>query len=180
VTPWIISLPAIYSRMPVFILDSNFFIQAHRLHYPIDVAAGFWNKVKQLAEERKILSIDKVKHELYDKNDALEDWCRNNLPKDFFQDTSEIATAYSIVSNWVLSKSSHYLTNAINEFLDADEADAFLVAYCLVDKNNRFIVTQEIREPTRKSKVKIPDVCEALRVSYVNTIDMFRMLGETF
>lgn len=62
--------------MPVYVLDSNFFIEAHRSHYPIDVAAGFWNKVRQLAEEGKIISIDKVKNELYDKNDALEEWCR--------------------------------------------------------------------------------------------------------
>jgi hypothetical protein len=47
--------------MPVYVLDSNFFIQAHRFHYPIDVAAGFWNKVRQLAEEGRVISIDKVK-----------------------------------------------------------------------------------------------------------------------
>ena len=53
--------------MPVYVLDSNFFIQAHRFHYPIDVAAGFWNKVRQLAEAGRIISIDKVQKELYDK-----------------------------------------------------------------------------------------------------------------
>ena len=71
--------------MEVYVLDSNFFIQAHRLHYPIDVAFGFWNKVKQLAETGKITSIDKVKNELYDKNDVLETWCVDNLPEDFLR-----------------------------------------------------------------------------------------------
>jgi hypothetical protein len=166
--------------MPVYVIDSNFFIQAHRAHYPIDVAAGFWNKVRQLAHEGRVISIDKVKKELYDKNDALEEWCRNNLPEDFFKDTSVVMAAYGQVTAWAMSRSGHYLPKALNEFLNADEADAFLVAYCLADPANKFVVTQEVSEPNRQSKVKIPDACIALNVSYVNTIEMFRQLGETF
>lgn len=166
--------------MPVYVLDSNFFIQAHRFYYPIDVAAGFWNKVRQLAEEGRVISIDKVKKELYDKNDALENWCRKNLPENFFKDTSVVMDAYAQVTTWAFSRSQHYLPNALNEFLDADEADAFIIAYCLTDSANRFLVTQEVSEPNRKNKIKIPDVCNALNVSYVDTIEMFRQLGETF
>jgi len=136
--------------MPVYVLDSNFFIQAHRFHYLIDVAAGFWYKVRQLAEEGRIISIDKVKKDLYDKNDALEAWCRNNLPEDFFKDTSVVMDAYKQVTVWAMSKRGHYLQNALNEFLDADEADAFLVAYCLADTVNRFVVTQEVSEPNKQ------------------------------
>jgi hypothetical protein len=57
--------------MGVYIVDSNFFIQAHRDTYPLDVAYSFWDKVKQLAATGKIISIDKVKDEIFDKNDAL-------------------------------------------------------------------------------------------------------------
>mgnify|MGYP000988999940 CR=1 FL=1 len=166
--------------MPVYVLDSNFFIQAHRFHYPIDVAKGFWNKVRQLAGEGRIISIDKVKKELYDKNDALEEWCRKNLPDDFFKDSSVVMATYAQVTAWAISRSGHYLPNALNEFLDANEADAFVVAYCLADKVNRIVVTQEVSEPNRKNKVKIPDACIALNVSCINTIEMFRQLGETF
>jgi hypothetical protein len=50
--------------MVVYILDSNFFIEAHRVSYPVDVAYSFWNKVKQLAENGTIISIDKVRNEI--------------------------------------------------------------------------------------------------------------------
>ena len=89
-------------------------------------------------------------------------------------------TEYGQVSVWAISRSNHYLQNALNEFLDADEADAFLVAYALADKDNRIIVTQEISHPARQKKIKIPDACNALNVRYANTIEMFRRLGETF
>jgi len=166
--------------MGVYVVDSNFFIQAHRVNYPLDVAFSFWNKVKKLAGEGKIISIDKVKNEIFDKNDALEEWCKSNLPEDFFKDSTQAMASYSQVSTWAISKSDHYMQNALNEFLDADEADAFIVAYALADPDSRIIVTQEISEPNRKNKVKIPDACDALKVQFVNIMDMFRQLGETF
>ncbi len=138
--------------MPEFIVDSNFFIEAHRVTYPLDIAKGFWDKVRQLSESGIIISIDKVKNELYDKNDDLEVWCKTNLPKDFFKNTSTVIDEYMKVTEWALSKNDHYLPYAINEFLDANEADAFLIAYSLVDIKNRIVVTQEVSAPLKKNK----------------------------
>lgn len=166
--------------MEVYVLDSNFFIQAHRASYPLDIAFSFWNKVRQLAEKGKIISIDKVKNELYDKNDSLEEWCLDNLPENFFKDTSQIMSSYGEVSAWAISKNDHYMPNALNEFLNADEADAFLIAYCLADKGSRIVVTHEISNPNQKSKIKIPEPCIAFGIRFCNTIEMFRRLGETF
>lgn len=166
--------------MGVYVIDSNFFIQAHRDTYPLDVAFSFWNKVKQLANEGKIISIDKVKDEIYDKNDALEAWCTENLPEDFFKDTSGIMNEYIQVTEWAVSRTSHYLPAAINEFLAYDEADAFIIAFVLADKFNRTLVTQEVSEPNRKSKIKIPEPCNALGIRYIKVMEMFRELGVTF
>tara|TARA_R110002074_G_scaffold342602_1_gene513151 strand:- start:399 stop:899 length:501 start_codon:yes stop_codon:yes gene_type:complete len=166
--------------MAVYVVDSNFFIQAHRVNYPLDIAHSFWNKVKELADAGRIISIDKVKDELYDKNDDLEVWCKANLPEDFFKSTDGVMTEYGIVTAWAISMNQHYLPNALNEFLDADEADAFLVAYSLADKDNRVLVTQEKSQPNRKNKIKIPEACDPIDVRFLNTIEMFRELGTTF
>lgn len=77
-------------------------------------------------------------------------------------------------------KEKSFSPNALNEFLDADEADAFLIAYALADKNNRIIVTQEISEPNAKRKVKIPEPCLVFDIKYLNTIELFRKLGISF
>ena len=165
--------------MGIYLVESNFFIQAHRVSYPLDVAFSFWNKVKQLAEEGKIISIDKVRNEIYHNNDTLEEWCRANLPDDFFKESSEAMAAYGQVVDWAISRSSHYMPNALNEFLDADEADAFIVAYALADTNNRIVVTQEISEPNRKKKIKIPKAFNAFIIQFINTIEMFRQMKVT-
>ncbi len=166
--------------MAIYVVDSNFFIDAHRANYPLDIAYSFWNKIKELADAGTIISIDKVKAELYDKNDALEDWCKANLPQDFFKPTNEFIDEYGRISAWAISMQNHYLPNALNEFLDADEADAFIVAYSLADSGHRIIVTQEISQPNRKNKIKIPEACNHFNVQYLKTIEMLRELKETF
>lgn len=166
--------------MSVYVVDSNFFIQAHRASYPLDVATSFWNKVIQLAEDGKIISVDKVKNEIFKNEDELKQWCEINLPDNFFKDTSTIISQYSQVATWAASKSGHYLPNALAEFLDADEADAWLIAHALVDPTENILVTHELSEPNRKNKVKIPDACIANGVQYCNTIEMLRQLGERF
>jgi hypothetical protein len=44
--------------MAIFVVDSNFFIQAHRFTYPLDVAMGFWDKIKKMANAGTLISID--------------------------------------------------------------------------------------------------------------------------
>lgn len=165
--------------MSVYVIDSNSFIQAHRVYYPLDVAYSFWQKVKQLADAGKIISIDKVRDEIFDHNDELEAWCKENLPNSFFKDSSASILEYSQVTAWAISNNDHFLPKALNEFLDADEADAFMVAFVLNDPN-KVLVTQETSEPFRRNKVKIPDACIALNIQYLNVMDMFRQLKETF
>ena len=172
--------------MPIYVLDSNFFIQAHRESYPIDVALTFWQKVRDLAFAGTIITIDKVKNEIYahpsepEKQDVLEKWCHSNLPPNFFKDTTSHIASYQRVVAWANSKSSHYLPAALNEFLDADEADAFLIAYALSDPTNCTIVTHEKSEPSNKKRIKIPEPCKHFHLKYINSITMFRELGVTF
>jgi len=168
--------------MPPFIVDTNFFIQSHRITYPLDVAVNFWQKVKRLSEEEKIISIDKVREEIFKNDDELKSWIEQNIKSDFFKstETQEVLDEYQRVVNWANSKSMHYVKKAIDEFLEFENADAWLIAYALSINKNCQIVTQEKREPNRKSKIKIPEVCNDFNLPYKNIIEMFRELGETF
>lgn len=161
-----------------YVVDSNFFLQAHKMHYPMDVAPGFWVKVSDLANQRRIISIDKVRDELYTNPDTLTTWMDQNLPADFFKDTNSVLAKYGQVCAWAASRSAHYKPGALSTFLQADEADAFLVAYALA--HGLTLITHETSDPNRKSSIKIPDACAPLGVQFLNTIQMFRAMGETF
>lgn len=163
--------------MSLYVVDSNFFIEAHRATYPLDVFHSYWTKVAELAQRGKIISIDKVKAEIFDHQDELKKWCESNLPEDFFKDSSGLIAEYKRVAWWAQSRKSQYKEIAISEFLDADNADAWLVTYALADTRNRVVVTREISQPDAKRKIKIPDACQPFSVSFASPIEMFRGLG---
>jgi len=164
--------------MSVFVVDSNFFIQAHRAVYPLDVVVSFWEVLRKLANDGVIISIDKVKNEIYQNNDELKGWCKDNLPDDFFKSSETAIVEYGEVVAWTMSKIDHFLPKAIDEFMDSEEADAWIVSYCL--KHEYLLITHEISQPGRKNKIKIPEPCKALGVSHLDTIGMFRQLGIQF
>jgi len=161
-----------------YLLDSNFFIQAHRQTYPLDVATSFWRKIQQLAAEGKIISIDKVKAELHKNKDALTDWCGANLPAPFFCESGPVMAEYAKVIQAATSRRPPYNQRALDTFFDADEADAWLIAHA-VNKNIP-IVTHEVSQPARVANVKIPDICQMLNIQTFTTIEMFRQIGESF
>lgn len=166
--------------MSLYVVDANFFIQSHRITYPLDVAEGFWNKVIKIANENKVVSIDKVKNEIFYNDDELKQWINDNLSDEFFKatDSPEVLINYTQIANWAVSK--NYLQKALAEFLDYNNADAWLVAYALSLNEECCVVTQEKSEPYRLNKIKIPDVCSAFNIKFKNIIEMFRELGERF
>jgi hypothetical protein len=165
-----------------YVVDANFFIQSHRSTYPLDVVVSFWAKLQVLAASGILVSIDKVKGEIYGQGDTLEQWCRHHLPSDFFKDTdtSAVLAGYRQAVDWVNTMRHHYHASAVQEFLDSNEADPFLAAYVHADKEHLTLVTQEVSNPNRKNKVQLPECCHHLGVRYIGMMEMFRELGETF
>jgi hypothetical protein len=88
--------------MSKFVLDANCFIQAHRQIYPIDVASSFWKKLKDLADREIIVSIDKVRGELFENEDELTKWIETHLDDSFFEDTevNSVLSQYQQVVTW--------------------------------------------------------------------------------
>lgn len=163
--------------MACYILDTNFFVQAHRQYYPFDVFPSFWDTIHRLCSDGVLVSIDKVYNELRHNNDALTKWVDDYLTKEFFVSTETIIPHYTEVIKWATSKSSHYKPAALSEFLHADEADAWLVAYALADRDNRNLITHEVSRPEARNKIKIPEACNAVNVGFMDSITMFRAIG---
>lgn len=163
--------------MTPYLLDANFFIEAHRKNYPMDVFPSFWEKIKVMAEAGKIISLDKVKEELYRNEDDLKTWCEENLPESFFKPADEAIAEYKKVAAWAYSKRDNpYSQSALDVFLDADEADAWLVAYAM--KNELPLVTSEVSAPESKKSIKIPDSCTPFGIRTIQPVVMFREMGE--
>ncbi|MFN8375069.1 MAG: DUF4411 family protein [Anaerolineae bacterium] len=54
----------------------------------------------------------------------------------------------------------------------------FLIAYALVDKGNRCVVTVETSAPSKqRHNRKIPDVCQTFTVPWCDPFTLYRSLG---
>jgi hypothetical protein len=92
-----------------------------------------------------------------------------------WKDSNQNPLEYAQIATWGASQTNCYTQNAIQKFLDAEEADAFLMAFTFADLVNRKVITYE-KPGNKKDKIKIPDVCAAFGILYADPITMFREL----
>ncbi len=159
-----------------YVLDANVFMEAARRYYAFDLAPGFWQSLIDHAGNGDLVSIDRVSDEIKKGKDELADWAKNSFDNAFAStDNEDITRSYAEIMNWVNNQA---------QFLDADKAvfaqgaDGWLIAYARV--RGHTVVTHEQLATGESTKVKIPNVCKAFRVPYVDTFAMLRSLGVRF
>lgn len=157
---------------PVYVLDTNVFVQAHRRHYAFEICPGFWDCLIHYHETGRIVSIDRVRDEIL-AGDALETWAKDTAPSSLFAVTADavVVQNYADMVRWVQAN-SQFNSEAKAEF--AQVADAWLCAYAKAEAQH-IVVTHEEISPHAKRRVPIPNVCQQFGVDYV---DPFRMLKE--
>jgi hypothetical protein len=150
-----------------YLLDANVFIQAKRFHYGFDFCPAFWDWIVEQHEDGKVLSIEKVGVELKAGNDALSEWAAKRGPDFFLPAGADALPALSVVSQWALTQ--EYTMSAVSAFLS--EADYYLVAQALAGGHT--VVTMEKAE-NKKTEIKIPNACMALKVKFMTPFELLR------
>ncbi|MFN3605354.1 MAG: DUF4411 family protein [Leptonema sp. (in: bacteria)] len=160
-----------------YVIDSNIFIEASRRYYSFDFGTKFWDFLEKKAKEGIVCSIDKVLKEIQkgDKKDPLRQWAEKNFIK-FFNSTEneDVLQPYKEIVNYVNNQKNQYTENAIDEFLQEDNADAWIISYAKY--KNLIVVTHEKYNPDVKKKVLIPNICEEFKIEYIDTFGMLRDL----
>ena len=162
-----------------YVLDSNIFVEAKQRHYAFDICPWFWAALVWHHGNGRVFSIDRVKAELTEFGDELSDWVANTMPDGCFFDTDmqPVHESYAEAVEWVNAQ-EQFTGAAKAEFADVDNADAWVIAFAKAMQLT--VVTHEKANPDIKRKVPIPNVCEALGVSYIDTFAMLRALNAQF
>lgn len=161
-----------------YILDANIFIEAARRYYSFYFGTKFWDFLVENGKKGVLCSIDKVLKEIQkgDKEDPLRKWAEKSFSKYFLPtNNDEVLKYYIDVINFVNNKKEQYSENAINEFLQEDNADAWVIAYAKY--KNLIIVTQEVLDLNCRRRVPIPNVCKDFNIEYKNTFEMLKELN---
>jgi hypothetical protein len=158
---------------PVYVLDTNVFVQAHRRHYAFDICPGFWDCLIYHHETGRIVSIDRVRDEIL-AGDALETWAKDSAPPSLFAATADAAVVqnYKDMVRWV-NANSQFNSEAKTDF--AHVADAWLCAYAKA-KAQHVVVTHEELSPQAKRRIPIPSVCRQFGVDYIDPFTMLKDL----
>ncbi len=162
--------------MITYCLDSNVYIQSHRLEYAHDIVPGFWNWLDHLVEEQCIISPSFVYKELTDNkaDDCLSHWIKERKSSGLFLDPdSEIQMKFSEIADYV-SKSYE----AKNSEIFLRKADAWVISYAAVQSHT--VVTQEAPVGSGAKTVKIPNICQVFGVNYIDTYTFLRNTGAQF
>ncbi len=164
----------------IYLVDSSCFMEASRVSYPFDIAVSFWDKIARLAQNHAFYSIDKVKDEIAQNDDALARWCRENLPDDFFfsTETKEVYEKYAELVNWAQAKGIKQ--SGVDKFIDETKADIYFVAFASLFPNDYTVVTQEVSAINAIKDIKLPDACSAFGIRSMNFMQMLRELKVQF
>lgn len=156
-----------------YLLDANVFIDAFHRYYAFDIAPGFWDSLISLAQTRRVLSIDRVLNELLRTKDELCDWVQESFHGAFQStDRDDVFSCYGQAMQWV-NDQIRYSQESKSRF--AEGADGWLVAYARAC--NCTVVTLESYDHSGGKKVKLPNVCEATGIQYINTFELLQQLG---
>lgn len=162
-----------------YLLDSNIFIQSSKEHYDMDVFPCFWDELLDLANQGIIFTLDKVEQEIMAQNDMLSQWFHTRFPsQSILQSDSSTISAYRRILNDVTA-SQRFTPTALNVFSGQDIADPFLCAYAMSHLDFT-VVSYEKKNPDRKNKVLIPEVCIIESIPYIGVVSMFKSLNVRF
>ena len=144
-----------------YVIDTCSFIALTEI-YPRDVFPGVWKKTEELVDDKKIISAEEVYKELSAKDDDIYKWAsaRRHMFKkldDAIQRlVAEILNTHGSLIDVKNKKSS---------------ADPFLIATARV--YGGIVVTEE-NLSGNENKPKIPDVCRAYNIEYIDILEMFK------
>ena len=156
-------------------MDSNTYIQAKNLHYNMDFCPAFWDWLDKQSQISQVMSIDNVYLELTDSNDELSVWAKEK--RSHFIPVSDTGTQnkFAEIANFVVSQSSKSQADIAN-FLS--KADPWIIAKAVT--MGATVVTHEALVPENSKKVKIPNICKAFSVEYINTYQLLLKLEANF
>src|SRR5574340_627342 len=147
-----------------YLLDANVLMEAKRRYYRFGLCPGFWDCIAWQYKQGTLGSIDRIKKEIDHGKDDLAQWAKQSAPKGFFAATTgpEVAAWFGKMVAWAQAE-KQYLTEAKTEFASGN--DAWLIAYA--KQHGLTVVTHETYDANIKIRVKIPNVCDAFDVPYI-------------
>ena len=151
-----------------YCVDTSGWLDGWQRHYPIDVFPSLWTKLDGLVASGEIISSEEVYLEIKRKSDDLYEWIQARKQMLVPLDEAIQTRAIEILGEF---------PRLVDTLRGRSKADPFVIATAV--ERNSIIVTGEILTGNLV-KPRIPDVCQAKGIRYLNFLQMIRELRITF
>lgn len=156
-----------------YCLDTNVLIQAWQKYYSPKICPDYWDLLNYLGTQNIIFIPEMVYDEIIKTDDDLSNWLKaSKIPRK------------KIDERVVKCLQDIYSADPNHKFLVDNTkarslADPWVIAHAL--RENATVVTKEEKVTALNStKIKIPNVCEKMNVTWMNDFQLIEELGIKF
>jgi len=157
----------------LYCLDANVLITPWNSYYSPDFCGTYWDIINELGRKRLLFLPAMVQQEITNTDDKLAKWLKNaHIP--IREVTEEVTTRLKEI----------YAKDAKHERLvDSTKgrslADPWVIAHAMQER--AIVVTKEekITSPA-SSRIKMPNVCEAMGVEWIDDFELIRRFDISF
>lgn len=157
------------------LLDANCFMEAKDRYYRFTICPGYWDWLAFANGSGRVFSVEAVQRELINGGGELASRAKSSLAPLFLPPDSSVVAEYANVAAWVQSH-PQYRASAKARFLAG--ADPWLIAHAKASGYS--VITLEVPAPSSLKDIKIPDVCTAFSVKYLNPFDLLENEAAVF
>ncbi len=161
------------SRIKIYCLDANAFIQPWRTYYQPKFCSDYWTLLDKLGSKKRIFISEIVYEEIIKTDDDLAAWLKDsNIP------------IHKIDGNVSQRLKDIYEANPRHKFLvdntkQRSLADPWVIAHAINEK--ACVVTKEEKvRAINSQRIKIPNVCDNMGVQCINDFQMIDELNIKF
>ena len=141
----------------LYLLDANVLITAKNQYYEFGRVDQYWEWLAFQAEQGHVKIPIEIYEEITVGKDDLAAWAKANKEALLLEEEVDVGLVQHVTS-------AGYAPDLTDIELEAVGRDPFLIAYALVDVENRTVVTGEVRSNKQRQNRPIPSVCDTLGV----------------
>ena len=155
-----------------FCLDANVLIQAWQKYYSPKICPSYWDMLNELGANNIIFMPEMVYEEIVRTDDDLSKWLKSSkIP--IRKIDEQVAKCLKDI--YAADPNHKYL---VDNTKARSLADPWVIAHAL--RENATVVTKEEKVIANTTKIKIPNVCEKMNVSWINDFQLIIQLGIMF
>lgn len=156
-----------------FCLDANVLIQAWQKYYSPKLCPDYWKVLDELGKQDRIFLPQMVYEEITRTEDDLAAWLKqSNIPE--YKIDGPVTEALRSIDP---ANSAHQ--GLVDNTKARSLADPWVIAHAITEKAT--VVTKEEKiTATNTAKIKIPNVCDNMKVRWINDYQFVEELNIRF